>query len=92
MKMQSNTVFIIGGGFGYRTRTGRSVSQAGEPGHHCGPPRVINNAGTQREHDFTHGETVSDDVVEQGIDANLLGLIRVSAAPCPPTKMEMLLW
>jgi uncharacterized oxidoreductase len=44
---------------------------------------VINEAGIQREHDFTHGETVSDDVVEREIDTNLLGLIRVSAALLP---------
>ena len=41
---------------------------------------MINNAGIQRVHDFTHGEAVRDEVVRQEIDTNLLGLIRVSAA------------
>jgi len=44
---------------------------------------VINNAGIQREHDFTRGQEVSDEVVAQEIDTNLLGLIRVSAALLP---------
>jgi uncharacterized oxidoreductase len=44
---------------------------------------VINNAGIQKAHDFTHGEPVNDAVVEQEIDTNLLGLIRITAALLP---------
>ena len=125
MKMQSNTIFITGGGSGIGRalaeafhKLGNQIIIAGRreemlkktcaanpgmsyivmdvtdaasirsgaaevisrfPQLNC----VINNAGIQREHDFTHGETVSDEVVEQEIDTNLLGLIRVSAALLP---------
>jgi uncharacterized oxidoreductase len=131
MKMQSNTIFITGGGSGIGRalaeafhKLGNQIVIAGRreevlkktcaanpgmsyivmdvsdaasirsgaaevisrfPQLNC----VINNAGIQREHDFTHGETVSDQVVEQEIDTNLLGLIRVSAALLPQLqKME----
>jgi len=131
MKMQSNTIFITGGGSGIGRalaeafhKLGNQIIVAGRreevlkrtcaanpgmnyivmdvtdaasirsgaaevisrfPQLNC----VINNAGIQREHDFTHGETVSDEVVEQEIDTNLLGLIRVSAALLPNLqKME----
>jgi uncharacterized oxidoreductase len=131
MKMQSNTIFITGGGSGIGRalaeafhKLGNQIIVAGRreevlkrtcaanpgmnyivmdvtdaasirsgaaevisrfPQLNC----VINNAGIQREHDFTHGETVSDQVVEQEIDTNLLGLIRVSAALLPHLqKME----
>jgi uncharacterized oxidoreductase len=125
MKMQSNTIFITGGGSGIGRalaeefhKLGNQIIIAGRreemlkktceanpgmsyvvmdvadaasirsgaahvtsrfPRLNC----VINNAGIQREHDFTHGEAVNDDVVEQEIDTNLLGLIRVSAALLP---------
>jgi uncharacterized oxidoreductase len=131
MKMQSNTIFITGGGSGIGRalaeefhKLGNRIIIAGRreemlkktcaanpgmsyvrmdvtsaasirsgaahvtsrfPKLNC----VINNAGIQREHDFTHGEAVNDDVVEQEIDTNLLGLIRVSAALLPHLqKME----
>jgi uncharacterized oxidoreductase len=125
MKMQSNTIFITGGGSGIGRALAESFHKLGNriiiagrreemlkktceanPGMNyilmdvtnaasiqAGAaevtsrfPRlncVINNAGIQREHDFTHGEAVSDEVVEQEIDTNLLGLIRVSAALQP---------
>src|SRR5713101_8137248 len=125
MKMQSNTIFITGGGSGIGRalaeefhKLGNQIVIAGRreemlkktceanpgmsyvrmdvtnaasirsgaaqvtsrfPKLNC----VIINAGIQREHDFTHGEAVNDDVVEQEIDTNLLGLIRVSAALLP---------
>ena len=131
MKMQSNTIFITGGGSGIGRglaeafhKLGNQIVIAGRreerlkktcaanPGMSYVPmdiadaasirsgaahvisrfPRlncVINNAGIQRVHDFTHGEAVNDEVVEQEIDTNLLGLIRVSAALLPHLqKME----
>ena len=125
MKMQSNTIFITGGGSGIGRglaeafhKLGNQIIIAGrreEPlKKTCGAnpgmsyilmdvadaasirsgaaqvtsrlPElncVINNAGIQRAHDFTHGEAVNDAVVEQEIATNLLGLIRVSAALLP---------
>jgi len=125
MKMQSNTIFITGGGSGigrglaeaFHTR-GNQIIIAGRREEMlektCGAnpgmsyirmdvtdaasirsgvaevifrfPKlnwVINNAGIQRAHDFADGEAVNDAVVEQEIDTNLLGLIRVTAALLP---------
>src|ERR1700686_788920 len=125
MKMQSNTIFITGGGSGIGRglaeafhKLGNQIIIAGRredvlkktcdanPGMsyvymdvtdaatiRSGAPEVtsrfpqpngaINNAGIQREHDFTQGDTVRNEVVEQEIHTNLLGLIRVSAALLP---------
>jgi uncharacterized oxidoreductase len=44
---------------------------------------LINNAGIQRAHDFTHSEAVDDEVIQQEISTNLLGLIRVSSTFLP---------
>jgi uncharacterized oxidoreductase len=131
MNMQSNTIFITGGGSGI----GRGLAEAfhklgnqiiiggrreevlkktceANPGMSYVPLDVtdaasirsaaaqvisrfpslncvINNAGIQREHDFTHGESVNHALVEQEIDTNLLGLIRITAALLPHLqKME----
>jgi len=131
MKMQSNTIFITGGGSGIGRglaeafhKRGNQIIIAGRREEllkkTCGAnpgmryiqmdvtdaasirsgaaevtsrfPKlncVINNAGIQRAHDFTHGESVSNELIEQEIDTNLLGLIRVSAALLPHLqKME----
>jgi uncharacterized oxidoreductase len=125
MKMQSNTIFITGGGAGIGRglaeafhKLGNQVIIAGRreemlkktcaanPGMSYLPmdiadaasirsgaaqvtsryPQlncVINNAGIQRVHDFARGDAVNDELVEQEIDTNLLGMIRVSAALLP---------
>jgi|SRR5579863_2873219 len=125
MKMQSNTIFITGGGSGIGRglaeafhKIGNQIIIAGRreqalkktceanpgmsyvvmdvtdaasirsgaaevtfrfPQLNC----VINNAGIQREHDFTQGHAVNDAAVELEIDTNLLGLIRITAAFLP---------